>query len=215
MNKTNQIIFRNIAFLTTILLSSCFPPPAPPPPTRAAVSPNFTTNRYSKIAVLAGSNVSADDGLLRRVEDEGTLALISKGYQIASRSDVDRLMGEIKFQTSGITDSKGAALGKMLNVPGVFLITINKVDINQNYSQYYSYTSAEASVSGRFVDVETGEIMWIATENNVKSRYSSNDPSDVVEELVRRVAAAFPGRHANPDSSPQVLTSPDQEAVYP
>lgn len=213
MKKPNHIIFPSIMLLMAPLLSSCFPPPPPPPPTRAAVSPNFNTVKYSKIAVLASSNVRADDGLLRRVEDESTFALISKGYQIASRSDVEHLMGEIKFQSSGITDSRGAALGKMLNVPGVFLITINEADVKEHYSQYYSYSSAEASVSGRFVDVETGEVMWIATENNVQSRYSSTDPTDVVEELTRRIAGAFPGRYAVPASTPSAPSLPSQAAI--
>lgn len=211
MNKPNLIIFRFIVIITASLLSSCVPSPLPP--TRAAVSPNFNTVRYSKIAVLASSNVSADDGLLRRVEDESTFALISKGYQIASRSDIERLVGEIKFQSSGITDSRGAALGRMLNVPGVFLITINEANVKEHYSQSYSYSSVEASVSGKFVDVETGEVMWIATENNVQSRYYSGDPQDVVEELTRRIAGAFPTRYAVTASSPSPSTGPSQAAV--
>jgi hypothetical protein len=168
----------NIALLVSVAFgfSSCATP-------HSAVSPNFSPEKYSRVAVMANAEQNGvNPGVLRRMEDEFTMELIRKGYSVVSRSDVQRVINEIQFQNSGLTDSaqQAAKIGKILNVPGFVLVAVNNVEDKNHYvaassgytrnkngevSAYSNGPSnlviSSAAISARLIDVNTTDVLWV------------------------------------------------------
>ncbi len=139
----------------------------PIPTTQFSSSPQFYPQAMSRLAILvqAGKEVP-----LRQIENEFILQLMSKGYQIASRSDLSGILEEINFQHSAITDTDAVKIGKILNVPAVLIIT----------------PMSKFSMGARLVSVEYAEILWIGTAS-----YAYNVG---YQELAKAIAKAFPSR---------------------
>lgn len=161
-----------------LMLNGCATP-------RSVTSVNFSPEKYERVAVMAvAEQPDINPGLLRRMEDEFTMEIISKGYSVVSRSDVQRVVQELKFQgSSGLTDGgerAAAKVGKILNVPGIVLVGVNNVAEREHYTPASSgYTRnkkgevsaysngpstmmiSSAAVSARLVDVQTTDVLWV------------------------------------------------------
>lgn len=174
LNKKTPSIF---VLAASLLFSSCAVP-------RSVTSSNFNAEKYNRVAVIAvPEQPKINPGLLRRMEDEFTMEIIGKGYSVVSRSDVQRVMNEISFQASGLTDSgeKGAAkIGKILNVPGIVLVGVNNVAEQNHFTpgssgytrnkkgQVSAYSNgpsnmviSSAAISARLIDVQTTDVLWV------------------------------------------------------
>ncbi len=167
---------RVLAITAPLLVPACAVP-------RAVTNPNYNAEKYSRVAVITvPEQPNINPGLLRRMEDVFTMEIIAKGYSVVSRSDVQRVLKEIDFQSSGLTGGgqSAARIGKILNVPGIVLVGVNNVEERNHYtpgsSGYYrnkrgeiSAYSTEASnmvissaaVSARLVDVQTTDVLWL------------------------------------------------------
>jgi hypothetical protein len=158
-----QFLF-TIAFLA--ITTQFFGCVATKPTIESTFSPSFQAGSYDKVAIV----VDADDALIRQqIEDAFAYTLIAKGYHVPSRTDIGELSRELRFQHTGVTDANASEIGKMLNVPGIFLVTIPE---------------GNGKLSARFLDVAKGEVLWIGS-NAVGGMldYSS---------LAYRFANAFP-----------------------
>jgi hypothetical protein len=173
-----RVLARLAALTASFSLASCATP-------RSVTSANFDPEKFSRVAVLAiAEQPDVNPGLLRRMEDEFTMAIINKGYSVVSRSDVQRVMREIDFQrNSGLTDSgerTASKIGKILNVPGIVLVAVNNIGEREHYTpgssgysrskngevSSYSYgpssmVISSAAVSARLIDVQTTDVLWI------------------------------------------------------
>lgn len=171
-------LLRKLVLLASVAfgLSSCATP-------RSAVSPNFSPEKYSRVAVMANAEQDGvNPGVLRRMEDEFTMELIRKGYSVVSRSDVQRVIKEIQFQNSGLTDSaqQAAKIGKILNVPGFVLVAVNNVEDKNHYvaassgysqnkkGETFAYSNgpsnlviSSAAISARLIDVSSTDVLWV------------------------------------------------------
>jgi hypothetical protein len=173
-NKKNP---RFYVLAASLILSSCAVP-------RSVTSSNFKAENYGRVAVIAvAEQPNINPGLLRRMEDEFTMEIIGKGYSVVSRSDVQRVVTEMNFQASGLTDSgeKGAAkIGKILNVPGIVLVGVNNVAEQNHFTpgssgytrnkkgEVSSYSTgpsnmviSSAAISARLIDVQTTDVLWV------------------------------------------------------
>src|SRR4051794_10198706 len=88
-------------------------PEEPPMTTKAA---SFDSIRPRKIAIITSGNQRGnlfpssvnqerEANIYEMIEDYFTESLLSKGYTVASRTDVGHLLKEIGFQNSGLTES--------------------------------------------------------------------------------------------------------------
>jgi hypothetical protein len=188
---------------------------------------NYAPEKYARVATFAiPEQPGINPGLLRRVEDDFTMKIITKGYSVVSRSDVDRVMREIGFQTSGLTDptQKAAQMGKILNVPGIVLISVNHVQERQHVipassgsyrdkkGRFRSYESgpavttiSSAAVSARLIDVSTTDVLWMGQassgggENPLSVLQSSfgegmGGAEHLAHILASKVASTYPPR---------------------
>lgn len=147
-----------IATLIVLLIAGCTI-------SQPGVSSSFLNQRMpEKLAVLAQEDHTTP-GLRRIMEDRFISGLLSKGYAVASRSDMDIILREIQFQRSGLTDADAARIGKMLNVPAVLVVSVTNLQKRYHGGTY----STTASMSARLVSVETAEILWVNSASHSPS----------------------------------------------
>jgi hypothetical protein len=146
---------------------------------------DFNAAKYEKVAFITDNSIIKTK---RSVEDVFTAALLAKRYKVASRSDVDRILQEMKFQQSGLTDADAKKIGKILNVPAVL---IGSVPIIQNkiFRDGSKIKYVEMHFSARLIDVESSEVLWISTlagYDDVQNAHS------LIQRLAAKVADALP-----------------------
>lgn len=174
-----------------------------PPSTTWKANPKSSTSRFPKVAVYV-ENLSNDErskagaNLERAVEDEFIGSLLQKGYKVASRSDVEKLMQEIAFQESGKTkqaglpDNKVAQIGKMLNVPAVVIASIQEASTRNLNDGSNAYFAATGTVSARLISVEEGEQIGLSSYSSHMTVNDRNHVFPVVMAAAKVVAASIP-----------------------
>lgn len=122
------------------------------------------------VADLAGKNVSAMDAAI--VSDFLRTELVkTRVFTVLDRQNMERILGEQKFQMSGCTSDECAVrMGKILNVQGIVVGTFSKF-----LGTYYINVS--------FVDVETGEIIAAEAVECSSGKELPNAAKDVADRL--------------------------------
>ncbi|MDY6894750.1 MAG: hypothetical protein SVO01_04950 [Thermotogota bacterium] len=133
-------------------------PSIPTPMVKSTLSPSFSPEKYSKVAVYVNGNKQDS---LRHVEEEFIRGLMRKHYTVPARSDLALILKEQDFQGSDITDNAAMKLGKLIDVQAFVIVKVS---------------GKEKEVSARMIDVENGEILWIGRTNSgpyffTKARY--------------------------------------------
>jgi hypothetical protein len=133
------------------------------------------------------------------VEDEFMRAVIEKGYTLAARSDIERILAEQKLQRSDITEKEIARIGRILNVPAVVIVTINAVS-TQKYQPIIAvkgqqYYSTSVSISARLISAESAEVLWISSyTGEVVSERSRETEENALSPIASIVASGLPAR---------------------
>lgn len=176
--------------------------------------PQFNADVYLKLAVIVEnrSEVRIAPGIERSVEDAFMADVLSKGYTLAARSDLERVLAELRLQSrSGITEEAVARAGKVLGVNGIVIVTVNQI-ATETYEPRFlrevgrQYLRAAVEVSARLVDVENSQIAWIS-RHLVRANLSGRSQGvELVPSVATVVASGFPRR--NPKS---VLSAPSND----
>ena len=173
---------------------------APPPPRAySQPAPGFNTQTLTKLAVFVqrGDFYDVPRGSDRLMEDEFISALFRKGYAVASRSDLEAVMRESRFQNSGLTEKDAAQIGRMLNVPGVLLININQFKITSDNTYTYNgqnvYWYQQIALGARLVSVEKAENLWIGRFSHT-FRSKDREGAQSLIAAAQVVAESFPAR---------------------
>ncbi|MBS3754864.1 MAG: hypothetical protein KGY56_04115 [Desulfobacterales bacterium] len=117
----------------------------------STISPAFHKAQPEKIAVVDVGGDIRGDAPKNQVEDYFTAEMLKKGYRMIERNRVNKVLAEQDFQRSErTTSSEAARIGKVLNVPAVVMLEAN-------------VEGEKVSVTGKMIDTETAEILWIGT----------------------------------------------------
>ncbi len=157
---TKGVILFSFLF-SMIFLSGCVPHATRFTPVDNVVSPPFHNKGIDRLAILIKNG---DQYEKRQIESGALQALIAHNYIISSRADLKSLVKEIKFQNSGFSDSDSAEFGKIINVPAVLVLGFEKSSGRVGQFSRYIYSGGEVaySLNARLIDVETGEVLYIA-----------------------------------------------------
>lgn len=187
-------------------------------PARAesSTSANFRPSEYDRIAIIISDETGKlrrDVGILRQVEDEFISSLIDKGYRVAARSDVNALLGELRFQSGHISEADAAELGHMLNVPAVLLVTITNIDGSSEYVRYRDGGGervyyAHGGLGARLVGVETSEVLWVSSHATRMKIEDNRNEQRILPYIAEMVAVAFPPRTMQASDSPTPTSRP-------
>ena len=134
-------------------------------PSYGTIAPDFYNQKIDKIAIIV-INETRYDLPLRLIEDEFFSKTLQKGYKLASRSDIDNVMKEMKFQQSSLSESDASKIGQFLNVPAVLIVAVTYFAQDTSYNQGNKTVTNRAALGGRLIGVENSEVLWIATEKS-------------------------------------------------
>jgi len=162
---------------------------------------SFHPDDIEKLAVIVegnarttnlGSSGKTQTDEQRAVEDAFVQVLMKKGYSICSRSDVQNIVKEQKFQSSGLTEGDAAKLGKILNVPAVMIVKVTEHSEEKQYDKKAkkNFTTAKAAIGARLVGVESGSVLWIGKFD----KEGRGEVSKAVAEVSKAIADSFPNR---------------------
>ena len=122
------------------------------PRARSTISRGFDPQAYEKIAVLVEDNTDSyyrrRPGLRRQVENVFTQAAARRGYQLATRSQVEAIKNEIRFEDTGWTERDPTEPGQLYNVSALLIVNINE-----------SYVEEEASLTSKMPDPERDNLL--------------------------------------------------------
>lgn len=198
MNRVRRF---SLCFCSLLILSCVTVPPETPQP-RVTISPLFNPTLHNRLAVFVNDQTRGlgGSGAIREVEDEFMRAVISKGYTLAARSDIEQIAKELRFQQSDLTEKQVAKIGQVLNVPAVMIVSINSMS-TEPYNpiirvQGQEYYRTNASISARILSVQGAEVMWISSYSggmNIGRRDSHNEKT-VLSSVASIVASGLPPR---------------------
>ena len=213
--KTHSIKFAAklfVLFASVFLSAGCSnlsdilnpPPPPPPPPAVWNSAPGFSADAIDKIAIITEDGTQniwgSSDPLMTSIEDVFISAAFRKGYRVSDRSDVDRVLQEIRFQQSGLTETDVAKLGKILNVPAVLIVKITGAGVTSqptglvmNGSYQYDY-KAWCEMSVRLISVEKAEVLGVASYSATRTAENQNNTAPAIYFAATRLAAALPAK---------------------
>ena len=117
----------------------------------STVSPAFYQLKPEKLALVDISGDIRGNTPKNQAEDFFSKEMLEKGYRIIERSRVKSILKEQDFQHSDRTTSAEAAqIGRILNVKAVMMLN-------------FTASGEKVSVTGKIVDTETAEVLWIGT----------------------------------------------------
>lgn len=162
------------------------------------------TSGYKKLVVtvaVKGDDVLDSRGSMAIVESAFVNRLLGKGYLIAERSDLDRVLEEMGLQQqSGLTSTGDAVkAGRMLNAEGILVIellrfhAINQRDIYDGGGVAWK-REANVGLSAKLVDIQKGAQVWTASYFKKHSGFVAVDPQKALEISAGKVAEAFPAK---------------------
>jgi len=183
--------------------------PDSPPPAAWHSAPGFSGASLTKIAIITEDSARNGWGgqanqspASTALEDSFIQAAFQKGYRVSDRSDVDKVLNEIHFQQSGLTESDAARLGRMLNIPAVLIVRITGSGVQGeptgfmiNGQSQYTFT-AWCDMSVRLVSVEKAEVLGLASYSSRRRTDSPENSWPAVVHAAKMLAAALPGRES-------------------
>ena len=120
-----------------------------------ATSRNFSLKTKNKVAILPFVN-EGKEGTDNAVADKLSLKLMSMGFTVVERTQLERIFSEHKLNFTGALSSKELKeIGKVLSID-MIVFGINNYKYTPGRD---SHRKKLVSQSVRFVDVETGEVM--------------------------------------------------------
>jgi hypothetical protein len=187
-------------------------------PARRLAAANFDPSRLRRLTVLVRNETgrSIVPGVLRKMDDEFSYALIGKGYELLARADLDVVLNEITLDRLGLTESRAAQIGRMVNAEAVLVVSVTSIDVCVEHATVYTgkhrpphiqpIFCTRAAVSARLIDVSSSNVLWLASHTGEGRSWRSEDTVGLIPTVAIDVARAFPTR---PNSS--VTTQPASE----
>lgn len=200
----------SLVLFIIISVAGCATNSSTPPQPRAenVMAYNFDPRSVEKLAVLVQETrrYNIPKEVDRLIEDEFISVILDKGYSVASRSDIDTIAKELKFQRSGMTESDAARLGKVLNVPAVLLVNITDYAVERTKNAPFTalllapkgtlFFETRAAIGARLISVEKGEVLWLGKHGaSTTSTEHQGEGSRVMKYVAHVVANSFPPRH--------------------
>ncbi len=143
---------------------------------RVLVQPAVDLERYNRIAVLPFESDSFLSTVGHQLADEVVVQLLRKvpTLDIVERTRIDALLQEQNLANRGYLSPESAiAVGKMLGVKAILTgsISLSVGDVRTTRENEQRVASGVATV--RFIDVETGKVLWARREKSDYTLFKS------------------------------------------
>ncbi len=183
---------RRVSLLVGLFLFGCAPKfvswksPEDPPIRTYAILPFVDANAQKHKEEYPGASET--------VRDFFETAFLQTGCRVVERGQVKRVLDELDFSLSDLTEDKIAKVGQMLQVDALVLGTVNEFSRDNRVRKI----KGTVDVSVRAVHVASGAIVW-----KVWARRRSKDPLDNIQNLTAQMVQKLDlHRYASKDGNP-------------
>jgi hypothetical protein len=112
---------------------------------------NFDFSKLDKVAIIDVTGDIGGDAAKNQISDFWSMELLRKGYTPVERAQIQALLREQEFETSGVTsDEDVVKAGKILNVPTVMIVNIPEF-------------GETMSMTAKMLDTQDGSILWLGS----------------------------------------------------
>jgi len=170
----------------------------PRPVTDFYQRPGVDLRQYERIAVLDFSSPLVESSAGVEASDIVGLELIKKGYVVAERSRVDRILKEQGLALTGAIDETTVVeIGKILGVQALIMgsvgsyKTISKmIIIPTMYGPVGgTYVEASASITMKIIDMKDAKIVWMGQGN---CKVEADNPVVPLKAAIVELLKSFP-----------------------
>ena len=130
------------------------------------VSPNYNLKTHKKLAVMPFKGKAYDSFRVPHVvmeeqtSDKFAIQLMSAGFSIVERTQLQRVFSELQLSTSGLLSKSDLnKIGKLMDIDMIVMGNLDDV-FNGKYQ----------TASVRFIDIETGEVLIKMVGTNIYGR---------------------------------------------
>lgn len=125
-------------------------------------------------------------------------ALVKTGLQIIEREKLDTVLKEMVFSKTGLTQSDGIKIGKMLNADSVIFGTVTSFvqGSSTDKSPTKKLEKTRVGIIIKAVHIETGVILWkCSVHNQIDNAFSYTNPveghaimvsENIIDELIKK-----------------------------
>jgi len=122
--------------------------------TGCATGSSFVKHGYNfaaldRVAVVEVTGANNNRAAQNEVADLFAMELLKRGYDVIERTQVEKILQEQEFQTSGATSALDPVeMGRILNVDAIVIANVSEL-------------GEHISMTAKMTDVETGSLLWI------------------------------------------------------
>lgn len=138
-----RIFIITAALVTSVMLAGCMS-------ASSTTKAGYDFAQLDRVAVVDVTSDRLNDSALMEISDLFAAQLLRNGYSVIERSQIQQILDEQNFQTSGVTtDADAVRAGKILNTDAVMIVNAPVVD-------------NKIQMTAKLIEVETGSLLWIA-----------------------------------------------------
>lgn len=160
---------------------------------------HFSPGNYESIAVTVfdGTGQFRTPGVQGMVRDIFEGQLIENGFMLAASSDADSVQAMIAREEDAWSDQELAQLKDFVHgIDAVLVLEIHQLDVGTCRTSNRTGTAATAYLSSRWLNVDAGDIPWMASHHAkiCRREHSGVPPTEALEAASEQLAKALPVR---------------------
>lgn len=162
----------------------------------ASSDASFVADRASPLGIVVTDEAGrVPQGGATEIETSCLQALMGKRYELVERAKLSSLViGELRFQQSGMTDADAVELGKLANAKAMMLVQVTDLQsvTSGNERSFITFTRDRARMTMRIIDVQTGKLLWLASAKGTSSALGGSEPIELVKKMIADTIAKLP-----------------------
>lgn len=172
-------------------------------------------HKHETIAVVVVDNdrrLQPFQGALIEVQDEIISALLNKGYDVAERSQLAKVLDELKFGESVLTENDLSRIGKVADADAILFVNVVKAKVATPTARHgfnsvgpiltspilqigqvgSNVREARVKLTGRIVALDTAEVMLAAWGEGTAPVYERDELGNAHTTAVEKLAETIP-----------------------
>jgi hypothetical protein len=147
------------------------------------------------------------------IEDQLIGDLTRRGFKAVERSALDKLLVEKGLQRSVLTEETAVDVGKWIEAQAILIVSVEQAIIHRKVTQLFTdflkvngekvvTFTAETSLTGKIVDVNTTEVYWVEDRKESNVVFNDKDLGETPRHAARELGACLP----SPQKAREVVT---------
>ncbi len=179
---------------------------------RVSSTPEFAGDEATPIGVVVTDEAGrVPPGGATELETAAIQALMDRRFRLVERRHISKVLGELSFQDSGLTDADAVKLGRMTNARAILLLQVTGLQSIRNGQEgsIWVWNTDKANMVMRVIDVKTATTPWVASCQGSVTQFWRSEPMQLVKQMIDQSIAKLPapGETATPAGAPPVATA--------